>query len=153
MKNILCIGGSGQLGQLVVSALSKYHVFNVDFKPHQSAYHNILLQKNSTPIENNGTVIESVKKLHIKFNAILVTAGGWTGGSIKDDDYFEKARIMSEVNLNPTLLAAHLSTKYLSAGGLIMFTGAASVYKEPQPDMIGYALAKTGVHYVATALA
>jgi hypothetical protein len=51
------------------------------------------------------------------------------GGSIKEEDYFEKVRIMNEVNLNPTLLAAHLSTKYLSPGGLVMFTGAASVFK------------------------
>jgi len=60
---------------------------------------------------------------------------------------------MNDINLNPSLLAAHLATKYLTPEGLIMFTGAASVYNEPQPDMIGYALAKTGVHYIATALA
>lgn len=60
---------------------------------------------------------------------------------------------MSEANLNPSLLAAHLATKYLIPDGLVMFTGAAAIYKTSQPDMIGYALAKTGVHYIATALA
>ena len=40
---------------------------------------------------------------------------------------------MNEVNLTPSLLAAHLATKFLSPGGLVLFTGAASVYKEPQP--------------------
>ena len=60
---------------------------------------------------------------------------------------------MNEVNLYPSILAAHLSTKYLRENGLIIFTGAASVYKQPQPDMIAYALAKTGVHYLATNLA
>jgi hypothetical protein len=40
---------------------------------------------------------------------------------------------MNEVNLYPTLLAAHLATKHLAAGGLVTFTGAAAVYKEPQP--------------------
>ena len=89
----------------------------------------------------------------MRFNAILVTAGGWAGGSIKDDDYYEKVRQMNEVNLYPSLLAAHLSTKYLSQGGLVSFTGAAAVYKEPQPDMLAYALSKSGVHYLATALA
>lgn len=34
MKNILCIGGSGQLGSRVVSILSQYNVVNVDLKPH-----------------------------------------------------------------------------------------------------------------------
>jgi len=84
---------------------------------------------------------------------VIVSAGGWAGGSIKDDDYFEKVRFMHEVNLYPSLLAAHLATKYLSSNGLVIFTGANAVYKEPQPDMIGYALAKTGVHYLATNLA
>ena len=60
---------------------------------------------------------------------------------------------MNEVNLYPSLLAAHLATKHLSPGGLVAFTGAASVYKEPQPDMLGYSLAKSGVHYIATVLA
>jgi NAD(P)-dependent dehydrogenase (short-subunit alcohol dehydrogenase family) len=60
---------------------------------------------------------------------------------------------MHEVNLYPSLLAAHLATKYLCTNGLVIFTGASSVYKEPQADMIGYALAKTGVHYLATSLA
>ena len=50
---------------------------------------------------------------------------------------------MNEVNLYPSVLAAHLATKYLHQNGLIIFTGAASVYKQPQPDMIAYALAKT----------
>jgi len=61
--------------------------------------------------------------------------------------------MMNEVNLYPSVLAAHLSTKYLSKNGLVVFTGAASVYKEPQPEMLAYALAKTGVHSLATLLA
>ena len=43
MKNILCIGGTGTLGYSVVSTLSKYHVTNADFKPHELARHNIIL--------------------------------------------------------------------------------------------------------------
>lgn len=82
-----------------------------------------------------------------------MTAGGWAGGNIKDNDYLEKVRIMNEVNLYPSILAAHIATKYLNPKGLVVFTGAASVYKEPQPEMIGYALAKAGVHYLATNLA
>ena len=58
-----------------------------------------------------------------------MTAGGWTGGSIKDNDYYDKVKQMNEVNLYPSLLAAHLATKYLTQGGLITFTGAAAVYK------------------------
>ena len=60
---------------------------------------------------------------------------------------------MKELNLTPSLLAAQLATKYLSTGGLVFFTGGAAAYKELQPYIIGYSLAKSGVKYIATALA
>ena len=56
---------------------------------------------------------------------------------------------MMNVCLYPSLLGAHLATKYLTEDGIIMFTGAAAVFKEPQPDMIAYAVAKTAVHSLA----
>ena len=114
MKNILCIGGAGQLGSKVVSIFSKHKVVNIDFKPHETATRNILLQSDQTIQLNNRFAIDSIKSINHKFDAILVTAGGWTGGSIKDDDYFEKVKQMSQMNLYPSLLAAHLATKYLS---------------------------------------
>jgi len=126
---------------------------NVDFNPHKIAKTNILLDQTLTPAQNNQNTINSIKSLSVKFNAILVTAGGWTGGSIADADYVEKVKLMNKVNLYPAMLAAHLSTKYLAPNGLVVFTGAAAVYKEPQPDMIAYALAKAGTHYLASHLA
>lgn len=57
------------------------------------------------------------------------------------------------MNLLPTLIAGHLATTHLNDGGLVVFTGAAAVFKEPQPEMIGYAMAKTGVHSFALNLA
>lgn len=56
---------------------------------------------------------------------------------------------MLDMNLNPCLLAAHIATKYLADDGLVVFTGAAAVFKEPQPDMIAYSISKTGVHSLA----
>ncbi len=97
--------------------------------------------------------MDTLKGYGDKYHAILVTAGGWVGGNIKDDNYFEKIAQMNEVNLYPSMLAAHLATRFLLPGGLVVFTGAAAVYKEPQPEMIAYALAKSGVHYLANALA
>ncbi len=32
---------------------------------------------------------------------------------------------------------------------MLIFVGAAAVFKEPQPEMIAYSLAKTGVHSLA----
>jgi hypothetical protein len=56
---------------------------------------------------------------------------------------------MMNVCLYPSLLGAHLATKYLEDQGLVIFTGAAAVFKEPQPEMIAYSLAKTAVHSLA----
>lgn len=95
MKNILCIGGSGQLGAKVVSHLSSYHVVNVDFKPHDQAKNNILLEKGKSVADNNKLAIDAINKNGFKYNAILVTAGGWAGGSIKDDDYLQKVKLMN----------------------------------------------------------
>lgn len=95
MKHVLFIGGSGQLGSRVLSIFSPYHVVNVDFKPHEQAKRNILLQKEKTVSENNKFTLENVKSFGYKYDAILVTAGGWTGGSIKDDDYLQKVKLMS----------------------------------------------------------
>lgn len=53
------------------------------------------------------------------------------------------------MNLNPCLLAAHLATKYLTDDGLVIFTGAAAVFKQPQPEMLAYSISKTGVHSLA----
>lgn len=152
-KKILCIGGSGQLGAAVLNALKPYQITNVDFKPNDCATSNLLLQSQSTPQQNNQYVIESLKKNPISFDAIVVTAGGWAGGSIKDDDYLQKYEQMINMNLVPTLLAGHLATKFLAPYGLVMLTGAAAVFKEPQPEMIAYSLAKTGVHSLALNLA
>ncbi len=85
MKKILCIGGAGQLGSKVVSILKNYHVTNLDFKSHQDAKLNIELQKDVTPAESNNYVLQQFQKNNVKFDSIIVTAGGWVGGNIKDD--------------------------------------------------------------------
>ena len=107
------------------------------------------MDKNLNAIENNKRVIDMFKGLNTTYKAIIVTAGGWTGGNIKDNDYFEKTIQMMNVCLYPSLLGAHLASKYLDEEGLVVLTGAAAVFKEPQPEMIGYSLAKTAVHSLA----
>ena len=154
MKHILCVGGSGALGSKVVSGLRGHAVVNVDFKEHPDAAHNILLNSSLSSQDNNRNAIKSLKELGKSFDTMVVTAGGWVGGSIAEPEYFQKVRQMSQVNLHPCLLTAHLATQtLLNPKGLVIFTGAAAVYKEPQPDMLAYALAKTGVHSLATSLA
>lgn len=58
MKNVLFLGGSGQLGSKVLSLFSPYNVVNVDFRPHQQAKRNILLQKDTSVADNNRLAID-----------------------------------------------------------------------------------------------
>ena len=132
-KKILCIGGSGQLGQAVTKCFLPYEITNIDFKECPSAKNNILIKTTATPSQNNRDVITNLKSFKGRFNSIVVTAGGWIGGSIKDEDYFSKCQSMLDMNLTPSLLGAHLATRYLDNNGLVVFTGAAAVFREPQP--------------------
>ena len=134
MKKILFIGGSGQLGRKMTEVFkNSYSISNIDYTENQNAAFNYVLDKNLSAIENNKKVIDQFKLLNPSYKAILVTAGGWTGGNIKDNDYFEKTLQMMNACLYPSLLGAHLATKYLDQEGLVILTGAAAVFKEPQP--------------------
>ena len=84
MKKILCLGGNGQLGKSVMKCLQPYNLLNVDYSPSEYTSNNLLLPQNSSPENNNKMVIEHLKKNNEQFDAIMVTAGGWVGGSIKD---------------------------------------------------------------------
>lgn len=150
-RNILCIGGSGALGSQVLKTLSPYTLTNIDYKPSPPPITTLLLQSSLSASQNNHEIIKqfNTKQKGALYDAIIVTAGGWVGGSIKDEDYHKKCQQMLEVNLMPSLLAAHLATKVLRDGGLVVFTGAAAVFKEPQPEMIAYSISKTGVHSLA----
>ncbi len=50
-------------------------------------------------------------------------------------------------------LAAHLAAKYLNPAGLLLFTGAATPFRQPAPFMLAYSVAKTAVHALAMNLA
>lgn len=75
------------------------------------------------------------------------------GASIADEDFFQRYQEMYDMNVTPSLLAAHMATKYLNKGGFLMLTGAAGVYKQPSPEMLSYSLAKNLVHSLAYNLA
>ena len=88
MKNILCVGGSGQLGSRIINHFKAYNVVNIDYRPHSFEKTNILLEKQASIETNHRNTINNIKSLGIRFNAILVTAGGWVGGNIKEDNYY-----------------------------------------------------------------
>jgi dihydropteridine reductase len=152
-KKVLCFGGAGALGTKVLKNLSGYPLTSIDFKEPSGlqGLTNILLKKEDKPKQSLTNIKAALGKT--KFDAIIVTAGGWKGGNIKSETFFEDYELMKSMNLVPALMAGHLAATHLTDGGLLVFTGAAAVFKEPQPEMIGYAMAKTGVHSFALNLA
>jgi len=56
---------------------------------------------------------------------------------------------MDRANLKSALLTAHIATHRLSNEGLLMFTGAASVYKGPVDFACAYYLSKAATHSLA----
>lgn len=150
VKKVLCLGGAGALGSGLMATLSSgYLLTSVDYRevPNMNNVKNVLLKQGSTPKETFNHIKSELGDM--KFHAIVVTAGGWRGGSIKSDTFLEDYETMRDMNLLPSLYAAKLATTHLNVEGLLVFTGAAAVFKEPQPEMLAYSLAKTGVHSLA----
>jgi len=71
------------------------------------------------------------KMKNLKYRSIICTAGGWTGGEIKDESIFESVNKMHKVCTLSALLTAHLACHYLDEKGLLVFTGSAAVYDKP----------------------
>ncbi|CAD8078914.1 unnamed protein product [Paramecium primaurelia] len=139
----LIFGGSGALGRSMVKVFKGWKVTSVDFNKNEEC-DNIII-KNANDINFLKSELNTLEK----FNCIVCVAGGWTGGSIKDENVLQVYEDMNQKSVVPALVCSHLATTQLSRQGLLIFTGAYSVFNAPTPSMIGYALAKTAVHTLA----
>ena len=73
--------------------------------------------------------------------------------SVRDVDIHEKFEEMDRMNFQSALLAGHLSTRFLSEQGFLMFTGAAAVFEGPVNFAIAYAMSKQATHALAVNMA
>jgi dihydropteridine reductase len=145
----LVVGGNGALGRAVVSALTQasWNVSNLDMTHNSEASHNIITE--SGELQDQIERIHSDIESHAPFNSIICTAGGWAGGSVRDKNVAEVVQSMHERCTLSALLTGHLASHYLNEDGLLVFTGAAAIYKQPQPSMIAYSVAKKATHAIA----
>lgn len=105
---------------------------NIDINNNQEADFNFLIDPtNEIGEEAKNKLTPQLKNLKSKYNAIICTAGGWTGGEIKDENVFESVNKMHKVCTLSALLTAHLSCHFLDDKGLLVFTGSAAVYDKP----------------------
>ena len=156
-------------GKSCVNAFSDiWKVSSLDVKENKEAHYNIIFDPKTPIIESLPKIYEDIEKSSKRFESIVCVAGGFVGGSIKEKEIFEQMDKMYKMNLVSSILgiityllhnklklskAGHLATKYLAPNGLIVFCGAAAVFKEPTPSMLAYHLAKTATHSLALNLA
>lgn len=55
---------------------------------------------------------------------------------------------MWQANIVSAVSAAHLASRFLAPGGLLVLTGAGAALG-PTPSMVGYGIAKAGTHHLA----
>lgn len=85
----LIFGGSGALGRSMVKIFKGWEVTSVDFTKNDESTNNIVIKDASdltfvkSELNQLGNIHNSILE---KFNCIVCVAGGWTGGSIKDEN-------------------------------------------------------------------
>eukprot|EP01017_Pseudomicrothorax_dubius_P023455 TRINITY_DN2505_c0_g1_i2.p1 TRINITY_DN2505_c0_g1~~TRINITY_DN2505_c0_g1_i2.p1 ORF type:complete len:233 (+),score=47.83 TRINITY_DN2505_c0_g1_i2:108-806(+) len=153
-RNLLLLGGSGNLGREVVRAFAKrWRVASVDVRANNEAAKSITLSTSRPVSEQANEIRNQLTSFSPRFDAVISVAGGFTMENIKDQSLFANYERMSQVNVVSSLLAAHLASELLVSNGLLVLTGAAGVFKEGHPAMIAYSLAKASVHTLARTLA
>lgn len=127
------VGGSGALGGAFVEALtaSNRHVINIALtasNPPSSLVTDVLVNPSKSMADQKDHIINSLsstlKTLGSSVDCVICTAGGWRGGKVGDDDIFEKLSAMNAMNTDTAVLAAHIASKSLNEGGMLVLTGA-----------------------------
>ncbi|RKP03197.1 hypothetical protein CXG81DRAFT_29354 [Caulochytrium protostelioides] len=157
----LVYGGTGALGRALVSAFKRvhYHVVSVDFATNSEANANILVERGASTQQTFAQIQTMLTPKDatapMRFRAIVNAAGGWAGGSAKSGALLSTADAMWQQSVASSLVTAHLASTRgacLDDGGLLVLVGAAAA-TQPTPGMIGYGLAKAGVHHLVKSLA
>jgi len=150
-KHLLVVGGAGNLGRAIVNSFSKnWKVTSLDIKANSQAHHNVLLGDLTQKLEDRvPKIYKDLEGFSKHYDSVFCVAGGWAGGSIQDPKIFSQLQLMHDIQVVPAFLTAHLASKYLNPAGLLLFTGAATPFRQPAPFMLAYAVEKTAVHGLA----
>lgn len=87
-----------------------------------------------------------------KFDAMLDATLGYVTGGIGEDDIFDSIEYMYRTSVESALVAAKLSSKFLSKGGMLAMLGSVAALS-PQPKALGFGIAKAAVHQIVRSLA
>lgn len=87
-----------------------------------------------------------------KVDAVICTAGGWTGGGVADPGFPASVTTMLQACLYPCLVSGASAAKHLAPNGSLILVGSAAALGGTG-GMVGYGLAKAGVHHLVRSLA
>jgi dihydropteridine reductase len=139
MRTILVYGGNGALGRAVVSRLksAQSRVICVDFpglKPSSDEF--VRLDPTKSTQEHARFILQNVTD---GLDAVIHTAGGWNGTSVKSDDFLDASEKMWRMNTASALNAVHIASKLLNPRGICVLTGAL-VAANPCHSMLSYSV-------------
>ncbi|XP_008200711.2 dihydropteridine reductase [Tribolium castaneum] len=152
---VVVYGGRGALGSKCISALKakNFWVGSIDLNENSEADLNIVLEKDSDLMQQETTVLESIKTAlsGAKLDAVICVAGGWAGGNAAKD-LIKNSDLMWRQSVWSSLISASIAAQHLKEGGVVTLTGAKAAL-EGTPGMIGYGMAKSAVHHLTKSLA
>lgn len=157
-KRVMIYGGCGALGSTMVSFFKQkqYWVVSVDMKPSENADENILITPTDSLTDQESKISVQLEGYLAanKLDAIMNVAGGWAGGNASSPEFLKNSQLMWSQSVCSSLITAALASKYLSDSGCLTLAGAApAIDSAPTSGMIGYGLAKAGVHQLTKSLA
>lgn len=137
MKNVLIIGGSGQLGRTVLTTFKtkspKWNTFNIDFSDNKEATDNYKID--NTWKTNESTIPNIHKKFKItKYDCIVSVAGGWQMEALDSARFIISTDEMMNMSFYSSLLAAHLASLHLNNNAPLVLTGAFGIYSQNNPS-------------------
>jgi len=150
MPSILVWGGSGSLGSVVVKAFKDigWTTYSVDFRGSDIADQSLVIKgSGKDDISGVMTALGSAT-----FDGIITVAGGFAMGKVGDDNMFSSVEKMLSMNLLSALATAHVASKCLKEGGILVMTGAMAALK-PTPSLIAYGVSKAACHHLIKSLA
>eukprot|EP01017_Pseudomicrothorax_dubius_P023456 TRINITY_DN2505_c0_g1_i3.p1 TRINITY_DN2505_c0_g1~~TRINITY_DN2505_c0_g1_i3.p1 ORF type:complete len:196 (+),score=16.33 TRINITY_DN2505_c0_g1_i3:108-695(+) len=114
-RNLLLLGGSGNLGREVVRAFAKrWRVASVDVRANNEAAKSITLSTSRPVSEQANEIRNQLTSFSPRFDAVISVAGGFTMENIKDQSLFANYERMSQVNVVSSLLGDLASPRPLT---------------------------------------
>ncbi|KAF5224401.1 hypothetical protein ECC02_002657 [Trypanosoma cruzi] len=155
-KSGLVLGACGALGEAVTKLLleKKWNVIGVDIVPKNlltDSYTHVVLDNMASAEAQQGVMLEAVAKSTL-LDAVINVAGGWAAGSAADSSASCAMESLIRQSLFSSMAAAHLVSQRGGKNCFYLLPGAAAALG-PTPEMLGYGVAKAGVHQLTKSLA